>query len=102
MKTLYIKNLPENVAKEKLKEIFEKHGEVTKVVLPPGKPGQKRDFGFVHFAERSSALKACKGSEKYEIDGNLLPHPSHSWVLEEKHLNLKTEATSDLYVDRLV
>ncbi|KAF3325078.1 heterogeneous nuclear ribonucleoprotein R-like protein [Carex littledalei] len=72
VKTLYIKNLPENVAKEKLKEIFEKHGEVTKVVLPPGKPGQKRDFGFVHFAERSSALKACKGSEKYEVDGQAL------------------------------
>ncbi|KAJ4774741.1 RNA-binding (RRM/RBD/RNP motifs) family protein [Rhynchospora pubera] len=72
VKTLYIKNLPENVAKETLKEVFEKHGEVTRVVLPPGKPGQKRDFGFVHFAERSSALKACKGSEKYEIDGQVL------------------------------
>lgn len=72
VKTLYIKNLPENTDKDKLKEMFEKHGEVTKVVLPPGKPGQKRDFGFVHFAERSSALKACKGSEKYEIDGQVL------------------------------
>ncbi len=71
MKTIYVKNLPENASKEKIKEIFEIHGEVTKVVLPPAKAGNKRDFGFVHFAERSSALKAVKGSEKYEIDGNV-------------------------------
>ena len=69
VKTIYVKNLPENVSKEKIKELFDKHGEVTKIVLPPAKAGHKRDFGFVHFAERSSALKAVRGSEKYEIDG---------------------------------
>ena len=69
MKTIYVKNLTENASKEKIKELFDKHGEVTKIVLPPPKAGHKRDFGFVHFAERSSALKAVKGSEKYEIDG---------------------------------
>uniref|UniRef100_A0A0E0R6F2 RRM domain-containing protein n=1 Tax=Oryza rufipogon TaxID=4529 RepID=A0A0E0R6F2_ORYRU len=72
VKTIYVKNLPENASKEKIKEIFEKHGEVTKVVLPPAKDGHKRDFGFVHFAERSSALKAVKGSEKYEFNGQVL------------------------------
>ncbi|KAL5223334.1 hypothetical protein ABZP36_028047 [Zizania latifolia] len=72
VKTIYVKNLPENASKDKIKELFEKHGEVTKVVLPPAKAGHKRDFGFVHFAERSSALKAVKGSEKYEIDGQVL------------------------------
>jgi hypothetical protein len=71
VKTIYVKNLPENVSKEKIKDLFDKHGEVTKIVLPPAKAGHKRDFGFVHFAERSSALKAVKGSEKYEIDGTL-------------------------------
>ncbi|KAG1359137.1 heterogeneous nuclear ribonucleoprotein Q [Cocos nucifera] len=72
VKALYLKNLPENVTPEKLRELFERHGEVTKVVLPPAKAGQKRDFGFVHFAERSSALKAVKGTEKYEIDGHVV------------------------------
>ncbi|PAN33336.1 hypothetical protein PAHAL_6G013100 [Panicum hallii] len=72
VKTIYVKNLPENASKEKIKELFDKHGEVTKIVLPPAKAGHKRDFGFVHFAERSSALKAVKGSEKYEIDGQVL------------------------------
>ncbi|CAL2242147.1 unnamed protein product [Prunus armeniaca] len=73
VKALYVKNIPENTSTEKLKELFQRHGEVTKVVMPPGKGGQgKRDFGFVHFAERSSALKAVKDTEKYEIDGQPL------------------------------
>lgn len=65
-----MKNIPDNTTTEQLKEIFQRHGEVTKVVMPPSKSGSsKRDFGFVHYAERSSALKAVKDSEKYEIDG---------------------------------
>ncbi|KAG0501282.1 hypothetical protein HPP92_001354 [Vanilla planifolia] len=44
VKAVYVKNLPENVSSEKLKELFERHGEITKVVLPPAKSGQKRDF----------------------------------------------------------
>lgn len=64
-----MKNIPENTTTEQLKEMFRRHGEVTKVVMPPGKAGGKRDFGFIHFAERSSALKAVKETEKYEIDG---------------------------------
>uniref|UniRef100_A0A1D1Y6G9 Heterogeneous nuclear ribonucleoprotein Q n=1 Tax=Anthurium amnicola TaxID=1678845 RepID=A0A1D1Y6G9_9ARAE len=72
VKAIYVKNLPENVTSEKLKELFEHHGEITKVVLPPPKAGQTRDFGFIHFAERSSALKAIKGIEKYEIDGHVI------------------------------
>lgn len=73
MKALYVKNLPENTTTKQLKELFQRHGEVTKVVTPPGKSG-KRDFGFIHYAERSSALKAIKDTEKYEIDGKSLAH----------------------------
>lgn len=76
-----MKNIPENTSTEKLKELFQRHGEVTKVVMPPGKGGQgKRDFGFVHFAERSSALKAVKDTEKYEIDGTYFA--SHQELFE--------------------
>ncbi|XP_042480631.1 heterogeneous nuclear ribonucleoprotein Q isoform X1 [Macadamia integrifolia] len=73
VKALYVKNLPDNTTPEQLKELFQRHGEVTKVVLPPAKAGQsKREFGFIHFAERSSALKAVKETEKYEISGHAL------------------------------
>ncbi|GMH21768.1 hypothetical protein Nepgr_023610 [Nepenthes gracilis] len=73
VKALYIKNIPEGATPEQLKELFQCHGEVTKVVLPPAKGGQgKGNFGFIHFAERSSALKAVKDAVKYEIDGHVL------------------------------
>lgn len=72
VKALYVKNIPENVTTEQLKDLFRRHGDVTKVVMPPGKIGGKRDFGFIHYAERSSALKAVKDTEKYEIDGQML------------------------------
>ncbi|XP_071735890.1 heterogeneous nuclear ribonucleoprotein Q-like isoform X2 [Rutidosis leptorrhynchoides] len=70
VKALYLKNIPENTSTEQLKELFQRHGDVTKVVMPPAKPGCKRDFGFVHFGDRSSALKAVK--EKYEVNGQFL------------------------------
>uniref|UniRef100_A0A6N2NCQ7 RRM domain-containing protein n=1 Tax=Salix viminalis TaxID=40686 RepID=A0A6N2NCQ7_SALVM len=71
VKALYVKNIPENTSTEQLKGLFQRHGDVTKVVMPPGKAG-KRDFGFIHYAERSSALKAVRDAEKYEIDGQVL------------------------------
>lgn len=66
-----MKNLPRNVTQDQLRKSFEHHGKITKVILPPAKPGHENSrFGFVHFAERSSAMKALKNTEKYEIDGN--------------------------------
>ncbi|CAM8941949.1 unnamed protein product [Rhodiola kirilowii] len=73
VKALYVKNIPDNTTTDQLKEVFQPYGEVTKVVMPPSKSGSaKRDFGFVHFAERSSALKAVSNSEIHEIDGQKL------------------------------
>lgn len=73
VKAVYVKNLPKNVAQDQLEKIFEHHGKITKVVLPPAKPGHERSrFGFVHFADRSSVMKALKNTEKYELDGQVL------------------------------
>ncbi|KAJ4971704.1 hypothetical protein NE237_004803 [Protea cynaroides] len=73
VKAVYVKNLPKNITQDKLRELFEHHGEITKVVLPPAKSGQEKSrFGFVHYAERSSAMKALKNTEKYELDGQVL------------------------------
>ncbi|GAA0167036.1 hypothetical protein LIER_40297 [Lithospermum erythrorhizon] len=72
VKALYVKNIPENTSTEQLKELFQRHGEVTKVVTPPSRSGGKGNFGFVHYADRSSALKAVKDTEKYEIDDNAM------------------------------
>ncbi|MCO5600216.1 hypothetical protein L7F22_054326 [Adiantum nelumboides] len=73
VKVVYVRNLPESATQEQLWKLFEHHGEITKVMLPQSKAGQpKRDFGFIHFADRSSALKAIEKSEKYVLDGREL------------------------------
>ncbi|KAJ6756059.1 hypothetical protein OIU79_028465 [Salix purpurea] len=73
VKAVYVKNLPEDITQDCLRQLFEHHGKVTRVVLPPAKPGhEKNKFAFVHFAERSGAMKALKNTEKYEIDGQVL------------------------------
>ncbi|XP_020241199.1 heterogeneous nuclear ribonucleoprotein R-like isoform X1 [Asparagus officinalis] len=72
IKAVYVKNLPKDVTQDQLRKLFEHHGEITKVVLPPAKSGQEKRFGFVHFAERSTAMKALKNTEKYELRGDVL------------------------------
>ncbi|XP_050209337.1 heterogeneous nuclear ribonucleoprotein Q-like [Mercurialis annua] len=73
VKAIYVKNLPKNVTQDQLKKLFEHHGKILKIVLPPAKPGQERNrIGFVHFAERSSAMKALRNTEKYELDGQVV------------------------------
>lgn len=70
MKVIYVKGLTERTTEDDIKQAFEAFGEVTKVIVPTSRPGQpKRDFGFVHFAERADALKAIEKSGKFEIDG---------------------------------
>lgn len=66
-----MKNLPRDVTQEQLEKIFKRHGKIMKVVLPPAKAGHERSrFGFVHFEDRSSAMKAIEDTEKYELNGN--------------------------------
>lgn len=72
IKSVYVKNLPKDVSQDELKKLFEHHGEISKVVLPPAKSGQEKRFGFIHFAERSSAMKALKNTERYEINGEVI------------------------------
>ncbi|XP_057829569.2 heterogeneous nuclear ribonucleoprotein Q-like [Cryptomeria japonica] len=67
MKQVHVSNLPENVTEEQMRELFSPHGEITKVLLFPLK-----NYGFVHFAEHPSALKAIDKSEKYVIEGHEL------------------------------
>ncbi|KAJ6794736.1 heterogeneous nuclear ribonucleoprotein R-like isoform X1 [Iris pallida] len=49
-KAVYVKNLPKDATEDQLQKLFEHHGEITKVVLPPAKSGQEKRYGFVHFA----------------------------------------------------
>ncbi|CAN8279004.1 unnamed protein product [Cochlearia groenlandica] len=73
VKALYIKNLPRDITQERLKALFEHHGRILKVVIPPAKPGKEDSrYGFVHYSDRTSVMKALKNTERYEIDGHML------------------------------
>lgn len=73
VKAVYVKHLPKDITQDQLRKLFEHHGKITKVVLLPAKSGQENNrIGFVHFAERSSAMNALKNTEKYEMDGQVL------------------------------
>uniref|UniRef100_A0A0E0BF25 RRM domain-containing protein n=1 Tax=Oryza glumipatula TaxID=40148 RepID=A0A0E0BF25_9ORYZ len=72
VKSVYVKNLPKNVTQAQLKRLFEHHGEIEKVVLPPSRGGHDNRYGFVHFKDRSMAMRALQNTERYELDGQVL------------------------------
>lgn len=57
------------MTRDQLRRLFERHGEIKKVYLPPAKSGEVNRFGFVHFAHPSSAWRASETSQKYHLDG---------------------------------
>ncbi|KAH7681944.1 RNA recognition motif domain-containing protein [Dioscorea alata] len=72
VKSIYVKNLPNNVTEDQLRRLFEHHGKITEVQLPTPKFEQEDRYGFVHFSERSGARKALRNSERYHVDGRVL------------------------------
>ncbi|KAG8655099.1 heterogeneous nuclear ribonucleoprotein Q [Manihot esculenta] len=98
VKAIYVKNLPKNTTQAQLKKLFEHHGEITKVVLPPTKSGQEKNrIGFVHFTERSSAMEVLKNTEKYELDGQVL-----ECSLAKPQTDQKSVGASNLQKSRLL
>ncbi|KAG1660347.1 hypothetical protein FOA52_014400 [Chlamydomonas sp. UWO 241] len=76
VKSIYVGNLPESTDESKLRAVFSAYGKISNVVMlkDPGDPSKMRNYCFVHFEERSAALKAVDESHgeagpKPEIDG---------------------------------
>ncbi|KAI6234476.1 hypothetical protein M3Y99_00799400 [Aphelenchoides fujianensis] len=61
VKVLYVKNLKEAVTEEQLTEMFAPHGEIDRVK-------KIRDYAFVHYKERESALKAMEAMKGIKIE----------------------------------
>ena len=51
VKVLYVRNLKSDISEDELKEKFEPFGKIERVK-------KIKDYGFVHFEERDSAVKA--------------------------------------------
>eukprot|EP01086_Lenisia_limosa_P015133 TRINITY_DN4746_c0_g1_i2.p1 TRINITY_DN4746_c0_g1~~TRINITY_DN4746_c0_g1_i2.p1 ORF type:complete len:443 (+),score=95.26 TRINITY_DN4746_c0_g1_i2:86-1414(+) len=66
VKGVYISGLAsEQLDEEWLKNTFSPYGEIERVVVPQA----KKDFAFVHYVSRSSALAAVEGESGKEHDG---------------------------------
>ena len=70
VKVLYVRNLKSDITEEQLQEKFEPYGKIERVK-------KIKDYGFVHFCERSSAVKAME-----ELNGTVI-----LWLIE-LHISL--------------
>ena len=67
---VYVGNLPFKIRDSELKELFVKYGEVTEAVVIVDKfNGRSKGFGFVTFADDSSAQKAIEEMNEKEMEG---------------------------------
>ena len=53
VKAVYVKNLPKDITQDQLKKLFEHHGKITKIVLPPAKAGQEKNKNVGEHASKS-------------------------------------------------
>ncbi|XP_057952757.1 polyadenylate-binding protein, cytoplasmic and nuclear-like [Malania oleifera] len=61
VKTVYIEGLSDSWDDKKIKEVCEQYGEIEKVKLSRNLGTKRKDFGFVTFASRESALACVEG-----------------------------------------
>lgn len=85
---VYIKNLPDSVDDEKLREIFEPHGSITSYRVMSDENGKSRGFGFVAFEDPEIAEVAVQAMANYEIDGKTL-YVGRAQKRAERQMDLK-------------
>jgi len=69
---LYVKNLPEDFSKEKLDELFSKHGAITSSLLVTADDGKCRGFAFVNYGTAEEATAAVEALNNQEFSGKRL------------------------------
>eukprot|EP00080_Pristionchus_pacificus_P000787 PDM60807.1 pab-1 [Pristionchus pacificus] len=67
---VYIKNLEEDVDKEKLEKMFSEFGKVTSCAVMSDANGKPKGFGFVAFEEPEQAEKAVNEMHEKQLDGS--------------------------------
>lgn len=69
---VYVKNFGENVEDQKLREMFEKYGEITSAVVAKGDDGKSKGHGFVNFKDAAAAEAAVKDLNETDLNGKKL------------------------------
>ncbi|XP_015894635.3 polyadenylate-binding protein 6 [Ziziphus jujuba] len=71
---LYVKNLPEDVSEDFLRDKFSRFGKISSIVIMKNDQGKSRGFGFVSFDSPGAAMKAI------EVLNGSLQGPSRLFV----------------------
>lgn len=76
VKSVFVDGMPPTWDEEKVKEHFEKFGEIERIVLARNMLSAKRkDFGFVNYLERDAAMACIEAINNTEIsDGDIKVH----------------------------
>jgi len=69
---VFVKNLPGEVAKQQIEELFSKFGQITSSTVTLDKNDSKRAFGFVNFETSEQATAAVEGLNNFEFHGRAL------------------------------
>jgi polyadenylate-binding protein len=64
---LYVKNLPEDLKKEKLDEVFGKYGEISSSVIQSDKDGKSKGFAYVCYKKPEDAKVAADAMNGFKI-----------------------------------
>lgn len=68
VKTVYIDGLPDSWDEEKVKEYVQQYGQIEKIQLSKNfTVARRKDFGFVSFSSRESAVACVDGINNSEI-----------------------------------
>ena len=64
---IYVKNIPEDMEEDKLKELFEQCGETTSVAIMKNAEGKSRGFGFINYEDPDNAGAAVDKFDGHQI-----------------------------------
>jgi hypothetical protein len=84
MRSLTIQQVSEFAEENDLREIFERHGRVTRVFLAKDREtGRAKGFAFVSYADRTDAARACERVDGYGF-GHLILRVEFAKKADEK------------------
>jgi len=69
---VYVKNFGENFDDQKLRDLFEKYGEITSAVVAKADDGKSKGHGFVNFKDAGAAEGAVKELNDTDFNGKRL------------------------------
>ena len=69
---VFVKNFGDAMDDDKLKEMFEKYGEITSAVVAKGEDGKSKGYGFVNFKDTTAAEEAVKELHDSDYSGKKL------------------------------